>query len=155
MNGNYYRGEVYYITPNEPTTGCEIHSDRPGLIISNDVYNRCSGTVVIAYLTTREKRPLRTHVVINSTGVQATVLCEQIFTVDKSRLDGYKGTLTESEMLAVEEAIRIGFGLPENDIPASPVKKDEVAIIKATVERDVYKELYTDLLEGLKGGGKA
>lgn len=92
MNGNYYRGEVYYITPNEPTTGCEIHSDRPGLIISNDVYNRCSGTVVIAYLTTREKRPLRTHVVINSTGVQATVLCEQIFyrgQVPTGRLQGH------------------------------------------------------------------
>ena len=100
MNGMFYRGEVYYVYPTGNEIGSEQHAGRPAIIVSNNHNNKNSSTLEIVYLTTREKKPMQTHVHINAAGKlqESTALCEQIFTVDKLRLNDYIGQLCDKEM---------------------------------------------------------
>ena len=56
-DAEYKRGDIYYIVSNEHTPiGCEIWSDRPAIIVSNDTLNQTSGAVEIVYLSTTLKK---------------------------------------------------------------------------------------------------
>lgn len=168
MNGMYYRGEIYYITPEGNEFGCEIRSGRPGIVVSNDMNNKHSSTVEIVYLTTKEKKPMPTHVYIDSSQKPSTAICEQVATVDKLRLGDYFGKLTDSEMEAVDYGLIASLGLdnyaggrqpigtgagaeaapaanivtPPKDFPSVP----EPEYIKACTQRDTYKELCMELI---------
>ena len=80
----------------------------------------------MVYLTTKEKKPLATHVHIETAKLPSTALCEQIFTVDKLRMDNYVGKLTPKEMEEVERGVMIALGLdnylskPKTETPDSP-----------------------------------
>ena len=91
------RGQIYYVYPKR-VVGCEQTEGRPGVIVSNDTGNRYSSVVEVVLLTARRKPLLPTHVVINSARRQSIALCEQIKTVDKSRLGVYIGTVSPVEM---------------------------------------------------------
>ena len=111
MNGMVYRGEIYYVLPEGNEVGCEQRSGRPGIVVSNNLNNKHAATVEVVYLTTKEKKPLVTHVFIGSSQLPSTAICEQITTVDKTRLNDYCGKLTQGEMEAVEIAIMASLGL--------------------------------------------
>ena len=111
MRDECYRGEIYYIMPGE-AIGCEQYGGRPGIIVSNEMNNRYSRTVEVVFLTTREKRPLPTHVRINSAKYPSTALCEQITTVAKERLAEYIGKLSTEEEQALNAALMVSIALP-------------------------------------------
>lgn len=170
MNGMFYRGEVYYVLPDGNEVGSEQHSGRPAIIVSNNQNNKNAATVEIVYLTTREKKALLTHVCISTAQLPSTAICEQIFTVDKTRLGSYSGKLTEREMKDVELAMMVSLGLDNYlskpqpvpvvaaapapaAVPAAPAKSSEggrshedTEFIKVCVQRDTYKELCMELI---------
>ena len=76
------RGEIYYID-NENAVGCEQRGIRPAVIVGNDVGNKYSPVLLVVYFTLQPKKALPTHVYVRGYG---TALCEQIFTIDKSRI---------------------------------------------------------------------
>lgn len=163
MNGMFYRGEVYYVLPDGNEVGSEQHSGRPAIIVSNNQNNKNAATVEIVYLTTREKRAMLTHVYISTAQLPSTAICEQIFTVDKTRLGSYSGKLTEREMKDVELAMMVSLG-PDNYLskpkpveapavaavpvpvaaPSVPDTKEELE--KLRVQRDTYKELLMEVI---------
>ena len=91
------RGDVFYVNRSE-TIGSEQRSGRPAIIVSNPECNEHSPVVEVVYLTCQYKKPMPTHVRIESIGRRSTALCEQITSVDVSRLGDYKGHLTDGEM---------------------------------------------------------
>ena len=103
-------GEIYYIR-SISAVGCEQYGDRPGIIVSNEMNNRHSDTVEVVYLTTKRKKPLPTHVRINSAKYPSTALCEQITTVAKERLDDYIGKLSVYEERALDAALMTSIAL--------------------------------------------
>lgn len=107
------RGDIFYIGLNPYTTGCEQWSGRPGIIVSNDQNNLHSQTVEVVYCTTRHKPNLPTHTTILSTPYESTVLCEQVTTVDISRIGNYIGRCTEREMREIDRCIRVSLGLQD------------------------------------------
>ena len=127
MNGMFFRGEVYYVYPTGNEIGSEQHAGRPAIIVSNNQNNKNSSTLEIVYLTTREKKPMQTHVHINAAGKlqESTALCEQIFTVDKLRLNDYIGQLCDKEMQDIEFGLMVSLGLdnylskPKTETPDS------------------------------------
>ena len=54
----YYRGDIFYITPFYTVTGSEQRAGRPGVIVSNDANNKYSPNVEIVFLTSQEKKPI-------------------------------------------------------------------------------------------------
>ena len=123
MGGIIRRGDIYFIARGY-AVGSEQQAGRPGIIISNNLNNRYSPTVEVVLLTTREKKPLPTHVPIYSAKHPSVALCEQIMTVSVERLESYIGTLTESEMEAVEQALMVSIDLKRERINDATLCKD-------------------------------
>lgn len=159
------RGEVYFIHKgNVSEYGAEQQSGRPAIIVSNDKGNLTSEAVEVVWLTTQPKRDMRTHVKISSTNKDSTALCEQITTVDKARIGDYVCTLSNKELVMVEDALAISLDLYDLMYPADGEKqaitkvpeqaqdnKNDELVVKLQTERDIYKELYLGLLGKLTG----
>lgn len=152
------RGDMFYIYKYR-VCGCEQMAGRPAIIVSNDACNQSSETVEVIYLTTQEKTPLPTHVTITSSPKESTALCEQITTVSVDRIGDYCGHLTEEEIVAVDDAIRISLALKQGQsiqIAEQPAPVGRLELLQelsaALAERDVYKKLYTELLDRLIKG---
>lgn len=86
MSKEFYRGEIFYIRNESEYSGNVQGGGRPAVIISNDIGNNAAPILEVVYLTTQEKKPLPTHVKINSSKYPSTVLCEQIDTVNKDKV---------------------------------------------------------------------
>lgn len=87
---------------------------RPAVIVSNDIGNAAGPIVEIVYLTTRNKKPLPTHVNINSAKLPSIALCENVTTVYKDKIGRYIGQCSMSEMKKIDEALAVSLGLGLN-----------------------------------------
>ncbi|BED92315.1 MAG: type II toxin-antitoxin system PemK/MazF family toxin [Candidatus Improbicoccus pseudotrichonymphae] len=109
------KGDIYYANLS-PVVGSEQGGTRPIVVIQNDVGNRFSPTVIVAAITSHDKRKLPTHIKIksgNDSGLpkDSVVLLEQIRTLDKKRLLSKLGTLNLNMMQIIDEALLVSFGL--------------------------------------------
>jgi mRNA interferase MazF len=104
------RGNVF-IADLDPTTGSEQYGRRPVVILSNDLGNKYSPTILVAPFTKIiKKTTLPTHIFVKKNKFlkyDSLILLEQIRTIDKSRLIAYKGKL-DNEILN-----KINIGLIE------------------------------------------
>lgn len=105
-----YRGDIFYIENNFHSDGAIISGSRPEIIVSNNLCNKHSDFVEIVYLTSKEKKPLPTHVTIICK-TPSTALCEQIFTVSKKRIGDFVRSCNEKEMKAIDTALKMSLGL--------------------------------------------
>jgi len=110
-----HRGDIF-IADLDPAAGSEQGGVRPVLIVQNERGNRFSPTVICAAMTSRTgKHDLPTHVWIASQDSGLTrdslVLCEQIRTVDKSRLRAFAGHIGGLAMRRVDQALRAAIAL--------------------------------------------
>ena len=99
MDRTIKRGDVFYAELN-PVVGSEQGGTRPVLIISNDIGNSHSPTVIIAAITgrTQTKAKLPTHTEVKDVeGLDrdSIILLEQIRTIDKQRLKNHMGTMPD------------------------------------------------------------
>ena len=114
-NWRYSRGDIYYANM-EPNVGSEQGGERPVVVLQNDMGNKHSPTLIIATLTSRvdKKRHLPTHVLLyHNPGlkVPSIVQLEQIFTIDKRRLQRFVGNASAEEMDQIETALKISLGM--------------------------------------------
>ena len=134
MNKNYerapMRGEIYFVSRGA-TTGSEQQAGRPAIVVSNEMCNIHSPTVEMVYLTSQPKTDLPTHVTIRSAQRQSTALCEQIMTIDASRLQDYIATCTAQEMTLIDAALMISLGI---DAPEQTIKEVPVEVVKEVIK---------------------
>ena len=114
-NWRYSRGNIYYANM-EPNVGSEQGGERPVVVLQNDTGNKHSPTLIIATLTSRvdKKRHLPTHVLLDHNPelkVPSIVQLEQIFTIDKRRLQRFIGNASAEEMVQIEAALKISLGM--------------------------------------------
>ena len=103
----YLRGDIYYADM-EPHIGSEQGGTRPVVVLQNDVGNRYAPTLIVATVTSRTE---------NNTAFQkpSVVQLEQIFTIDKSRIQRFLGQTTRREMRRIEEALLNSLEINEWD----------------------------------------
>ena len=106
------RGEIYLADLN-PVMGSEQGGVRPVVVIQNDLGNKFSPTIIVAAITSREKRPIPTHarLLANELPRNSYALLEQIRTIDKSRLISYIGRVSDKEIDAINEALSVSIDL--------------------------------------------
>ena len=108
------RGEIYYADLS-PIKGSEQGGVRPCLIIQNDVGNKFSPCTIVAIITTRTtKAKLPTQLWLpTSCGLprNSMVECEQIRTIDKTRLGKKCGEVDPQTMQKVNECLKISVGI--------------------------------------------
>ena len=101
MEKTIKRGDIYYADLN-PVVGSEQGGTRPVLVISNDIGNKHSPTVIIAAITSRvrKKKKLPTHLYleqIEGLPANSIILFEQLRTIDKKRLREHIGMLDKKD----------------------------------------------------------
>ena len=108
------RGEVYYVDLS-PVVGSEQGGRRPCLVVQNDVGNKFSPCTIVAIITSRTtKAKLPTQCWISKScglSVESMVECEQLRTIDKSRLKQKLGEITKEEQKAIDKCLRISVGI--------------------------------------------
>lgn len=128
LNRTIQRGDILYIIGDDehPPVGNEIWSDRMALVVSNNSLNKRSGILEIVYLSTSEtKRLAPTHIPIKSGNKIALTQCEQVHTVDISRVKEYVGKATEEEMDEVDGALLFSLGINRGKNPQGIFRKWE------------------------------
>lgn len=96
--------------------GSEQKGIRPALVIQNDKGNQCSSTVIVACITSADKRYLPTHVIVSpeQSGLKkdSTIMFEQIRTIDKSRIISKVGKVNADELIKkVKKALTISLNI--------------------------------------------
>lgn len=168
-----HRGEIFYMTFKEQT-GSEQQGGRPVIVVSNETCNKFSPTVTVVPLTTKDKKPLPTHVELNVEGlpVYGTILCEQVQSVSHYRLGSYVGEVDDRVMRKIEKALCVQLDITTKaaetmTVQAQPVVKEVVkvdnaaveelkteleqvklALIKAQERERVFRELYEETIRG-------
>ena len=118
-NWIYRRGDVY-LANLDPYIGSEQGGTRPVVVLQNDVGNRYAPTLIVATVTSRteKKKYQPTHVLIaHNTAFEkpSVVQLEQIFTIDKSRIQRFLGQTTRHEIRRIEEALMNSLEINEWD----------------------------------------
>ena len=102
------KGDVY-ICNLDPVIGSEQGGIRPVIIVSNNIGNKFGPTVIIVPITSQKKNKLPTHIKISrKCGIKkfSIACCEQIRTIDKTRLMNKIGHLPSSEILKLNTALK-------------------------------------------------
>ena len=175
--GRHRRGDVWMVVadPTAPAVGTELWSNRPAVVVSNNVLNARSGFAQVIYLSTAtRKRTGPTHVEVPAAegGGTAMALCEQIHTVDASRLRRRMNVLPDESMREIDEAMTLSLSIGRNPNTHGAFRKweehikvhgvdmaEEIAALSGnttdervealtraltlmTVERDAFRDLY-------------
>ena len=109
------RGDIFIADLN-PVVGSEQGGVRPVVVVQNDRGNRFSPTVICAAMTSKlGKSDLPTHVWVSArdSGLRSDslVLCEQIRTLEKRRLQSYAGHIDGLALARVNAALLAAMGL--------------------------------------------
>lgn len=102
----------------DPRVGSEQKGTRPCLIVQNDVGNKYAPTTIVVPFTdfknVKKMYPTLVKVDAGEGGLalDSAALCAQIITIDKSRIKEKRGTVSETTMEEVEEALKISLDLP-------------------------------------------
>ena len=161
MNMNIFRGDIFYITPIQSRGYCapfDLKEGRPAIIVSNNMCNTHSDRVEVVYLTTKNKKPLPTHVDIVCRQ-KSTALCEQIYTVMKDQVGEFVRSCTAEKMQRIDEALMVSLGIAfpepiqeeESRMKIRGFCAEETSPDLIKTERDLYKKLYEQLLDKITG----
>lgn len=121
INNEIKRGDILFVDL-RGAEGSEQGGKRPVVVIQNNIGNKYSPTIIVATITSKlTKKQLPTHVSLPSyitpMKCDSVVLCEQLRTIDKTaRISGYVGSLDESKMSEIDNAISISLGLGQREM---------------------------------------
>lgn len=138
------RGEIYFIDLDNIGYISKhiLAKTRPALVIQNDVGNARGQTVIVALLTTTNKKPypFQYHITLN--GRESVILFEQIMSVEKGRILDKVGELTYQQMKEAEE--KLMYSLQLNRFSLENVQDIEINSIitkKTKLEETIYFEI--------------
>lgn len=106
------QGDVYWVDLDDPS-GSEPGYKHPHVVIQNNLFNRSQiRTVVVIALTSNPKRADAPGNVLLEKGEanlpkQSVVNVSQVFTVDKSQLDEYIGTLSTKRVREILNGVKL------------------------------------------------
>ena len=122
----FKRGEIYWVNLEDEEEnklnhrdqkpqpkGAESQKSRPGVIVSNRKQNQFSNAVIVALITSQVDKIYPFEVEIVCESQKSKILTDQIYTVDKSRLERKMGQLTEKQLTALAKGLHIVFELED------------------------------------------
>lgn len=113
---NILRGEIWLaeLTHTKHVRHGEQGGFRPVLVVQNNIGNRYSPTIIGLCITSKSKKELPTHVTIPrayNDELDSIILCEQITTISKERLNRKIGTVSPEIMEEVNRKMLFSLAL--------------------------------------------
>ena len=103
------RGDVHALAPPRQLKGRELRGRRYAVVVQADLLEQLS-TVVVAP-TSMSALPTVFRPEVEVAGRRTRVLTEQIRALDRSRLGRRVGTLPQTELRTVDDALKVVLGL--------------------------------------------
>ena len=145
----FKRGEVYYVDLEDIgyTSKHISNKTRPGLIIQNNKGNEMGHTLIVALLTTSDKKiyPFQYHVTLNNR--KSIIMCEQIMTIDKYRVLEKLGELTPQQMREADKVLMYSLQLNKlslenvSDISVVSVVTKKIKSTSKKYQEKIYFEI--------------
>jgi mRNA interferase MazF len=104
------RGEVWWVNF-DPSQGMEIQKCRPAVILTVNALNKARGTVVVVPLSTSSRPHPPIVIPLSSAGADSVAVCDQPCAVDKRRFGKKIGDISNADMAALTESMKIVLGL--------------------------------------------
>ena len=104
------RGDIYWVAL-DPTLGTEIRKTRPAIVVSNDSCNTHGVRVVVLPVTSNVSSLYPGEARIDVQGKPGRALGDHVRSIDKRRLRRRIGHLTQDEIRAVDDALRVTLAL--------------------------------------------
>jgi mRNA interferase MazF len=110
------RGEIWDVNWS-PGRGAEQQGTRPALVIQNDRGNASASyplTIVASMSRTERELPLHVRIaptVENGLNDFTDVKCEQLMTIEKSRLLRKRGIISSEELARVDNALKLSLNV--------------------------------------------
>jgi mRNA interferase MazF len=101
------RGDIYWAEL-DPTVGAEIQKTRPVVILSITAINKVRKTVIVVPLSTTSKEVKYINVVLTG---GSTARCDQLRSIDKSRLRKQIGSLSPTDLEKISEGVSKVLGV--------------------------------------------
>jgi len=106
------RGDLFWAEL-KPRSGSEQRGRRPVVIVSNDGFNSVPNwrSVIVVPVTTSKRQagrgPTTVPIITRASNLDedSIAICHQITTLDRSKIQGHIGALTEASMRAIERGI--------------------------------------------------
>ena len=110
------RGQVWWVNTKKDIIGNVQSTNRPHLVVSNNIGNRNANVVTVVPCTSEDKRKMPMHVECEINGILNTILCEQIRTINTDELINYMFTLEKDTMKKVDRALKVTLGIDEDEM---------------------------------------
>lgn len=114
----FEKGDIYYANLINNQYNSHIQNGiRPVVILSNNVGNKYSPTLIVAPLTSQIKKTnIPTHIVItkdkyNLLKMNSMILLEQIITINKTQLYTRIGTICDEDLHNINKGLKISLDL--------------------------------------------
>ena len=110
---NMNHGDIYFVDL-PPQEGSVQSGRRPCILMSNQIALNTSPIVTIIPLTSKNKKPQRTHVKIgvdSGLKIESTALVEQIITVSKKLLLNKVGRVPQNKMNEINEVVKFQMAI--------------------------------------------
>ena len=101
----------------DPARGAEVPKTRPCVVVSRDVGNQVSQTVTVIPLSSVKGRPSERLIqpLLSARASRlpkdSRALCDQVRTIDKSRIRGAAGVLDAPSLLRIDQGLILHLGL--------------------------------------------
>ena len=99
------RGDIYWVDLN-PTKGSEINKSRPCVLVGATPINQARRTIVVVPLSNSAKARPPITISVSCLDKKVTAVCDQIRTVDKSRLKNQAGSLSVKDLNTLNDSLR-------------------------------------------------
>ena len=109
------RGDVVRVRL-DPVEGSEQAGERPALVLSPDIINKHCPVILVASITSQKTGRVYPYEVLveppeGGLKLRSKVLLMHLRSIDKRRITGRYGTVSEATLRRVEEALKVATGL--------------------------------------------